>query len=85
MNKSEAIRVILNKQPKAKPHEILATLKRKGIEASMALVNAVKYAKPQRTVSLAQIQAAKTFSKNMRGLDAAKAALAAYGRLSDSK
>ena len=85
MNKSEAIRQIMAKQPKAKPREILMALAKRKIKASLALVNAVKYAKPQRTVSLAQIQLAKAYSAKVRGLDQAKAALAAYGRLSDSK
>lgn len=69
----------------ATPTDILAALKRKGIKASLALVNSIKYKNPTRTVSLAQIQAAKAFSAKMRGLDNARAALNAYGRLSDSK
>jgi hypothetical protein len=83
--KSEAIRAILAKQPDASPKAILAALKKRGIKASVALVNAIKYRNPKRTVSLAQIQAAKAFSTRMRGLDNAKAALAAYARLADAK
>jgi hypothetical protein len=60
-------------------------LKRKGIKASAALVNKLKYTTPQRKVTLAQIQAAKAFSKRMRGLDNARAALTAYSRLADAK
>jgi hypothetical protein len=83
--KSEVIRSILAKQPGATPKAILAALKRKGIKASAALVNKLKYSKPQRRVSLAAIQQAKQFSAKMRGLDNARAALAAYGRLADAK
>lgn len=83
--KSEAIRAILAKTPDASPKAILAALKKRGIKASAALVNAIKYRNPKRTVSLAQIQAAKAFSAKMRGLDNARVALAAYARLSDSK
>ncbi|MEX0677102.1 MAG: hypothetical protein WD063_08510 [Pirellulales bacterium] len=83
--KSDSIRAILAKQPDATPKTILAALKKRGIKASAALIAAIKYKAPKRTVSLAQIQAAKAFSAKMRGLDAARAALAAYGRLTDAK
>jgi hypothetical protein len=84
--KTDSIKAILAKQPTAGPKAILAALKRKGIKnISMALIHAVKYAKPQRRVTLAQIQAAKAYSAKVRGLDNAKAALAAYSRLADSK
>ena len=85
MNKSDSIRAMLKKDPDAPPKAILAALKRKGIKASLALIHAIKYRSPRRTVSLAQIQQAKQFSQRMRGLDNARAALAAYGRLADSK
>jgi hypothetical protein len=43
-NKSAAIRAILNRKPEAGPTEVCAILKRKGIEATPALVSNVKVA-----------------------------------------
>jgi hypothetical protein len=85
VNKSDSIRAILAKRPDAPPKAILATLKKRGIKVSLPLIHAVKYANPKRRVTLAQIQAAKAYSAKVRGLDNARAALNAYGRLADSR
>lgn len=42
-NKSDAIREILKEQPKAKVKEIRAALQQRGVKASDALINKIKY------------------------------------------
>lgn len=85
MTKSDEIRKEMARHPAAGPKAILMALKKRGIKASLALVNAVKYKNPQRRVTMASIMAAKAYSAKVRGLDNAKAALAAYSRLADSR
>ena len=45
INRSQAIRDILAKDPAAKPKAIQAELAKKGIKVSASLVNAIKYGK----------------------------------------
>ncbi|MBI3848468.1 MAG: hypothetical protein HY292_27870 [Planctomycetes bacterium] len=47
MNRSQAIRDYMKQNPGAKPKQILAAMKAKGVVVSMSLVTSVKYAKPK--------------------------------------
>ena len=98
VNRSQAIRDFLAKDPGAMPKAIKAGLAKRGIEVSNSLVNAVKYGQPKKgpgkrgrkpgprsvagETSFDALLGAKSLADKLGGVRRAQQALNMLGRLS---